>query len=307
MKTFRLLGTAVLAIASATIMNAQCVANGSVTLTGNPGEVLITDNSTSSGGGTYSYISFYNNTTSQNAGYVNLQPTTTSANYTFTTNGNYTYYLEAGDSLTSCYDSIGGSFTISGLGGGASCNADFNLYQDSVNQGLYYAWNNSTGTNLTYSWDFGDGNSSALAYPTHTYAAVGSYSICLTVADGTGCTDTQCDTIVVVVKAAGTTLNVLAPGQVVRVEEVSLMSDVAIYPNPTHGTFRLSVNVSTNIDALVKISNLSGQVLDQQNIQMNMGANEIIFNQSQLANGIYLVNVINENSGEVSTMKLIKE
>ena len=307
MKTFKLFGTAVLTFASAAIISAQCVASGSVTLTGNPGEISIVDNSTSSGGGLYSYISFYNNTTSQNAGYVNLQPTTTTATYTFTDNGNYTYYLEAGDSLTNCYDSIGGTFTISGLSGGSNCGADFSLYQDSINQGLYYAWNTSTGSGLSYSWDFGDGNTSTVAYPTHTYASVGNYLICLTVADGNGCSDTYCDTIVIVVKAAGTTLNVLAPGQVVSVEEVSLMNEVSVYPNPTHGTFRLSVNASGNMNVLVNISNLAGQVLDQQNIQMNTGANEIIFNQSQLANGIYLVNVINEKSGEVSTMKLIKE
>lgn len=307
MKTIKLLGTAILTLTSAAILHAQCTANATVTLTGNPGEISITDNSTSSGGGTYSYISFYNTTTSQNAGYVNLQPYTTSATYTFTDNGNYNYYLEAGDSLTNCSDSIGGTFVITGLTGGTTCSADFSLYQDSTNQGQYYAWNNSTGTGLTYSWDFGDGSTSNAAYPTNTYASVGNYLICLTVDDGNGCTDTFCDTINVVVKAAGTSLTVLAPGQTVGVEEVSLMNEVNLYPNPTKGAFRLSVNVAENMSVLVNVTNLTGQVIEQANIQLSQGSNEVVFNQDQLTAGIYLVNVISEETGEVSTIKLIKE
>ncbi len=42
--------------------------------------------------------------------------------------------------------------------------------------------NQSTGTApLTYAWDFGDGGSSALPSPSHTYAAAGTYSVKLTV------------------------------------------------------------------------------------------------------------------------------
>ena len=60
--------------------------------------------------------------------------------------------------------------------------------------------NNCTGSKFTktftntsiaadsYLWDFGDGNTSTLEFPTHTYAAVGTYSITLTVHnDSTGC------------------------------------------------------------------------------------------------------------------------
>jgi PKD repeat protein len=306
MKIFKLLGTALLTVASTAIINAQCAASGTVTLTGNPGEVSIMDNSTTSGGGTYSWMSFYNTTINQNAGSVSLQPSTSSTTYTFTNNGVYAYYLEVQDTISNCYDSIGGTFTISGLAGGPACEADFNLYQDSTNQGLYYAWNNSAGSGLTYSWDFGDGSTSTLTYPSHTYSSVGNYVICLTVADGSGCSDTHCDTINVVVKA-GTTLNVLAPGQVVGVEETNLINAVSVYPNPTKGAFRLSVNVAESMAVLVNVTNLTGQILEQSNVQLSQGANEVIFNQEQLSNGIYLVNIINQESGEVSTLKLIKE
>ncbi|WP_202935137.1 PKD domain-containing protein [Halorussus amylolyticus] len=52
----------------------------------------------------------------------------------------------------------------------------------------------------SYDWDFGDGNTSTGANPTHTYAAPGDYTATLTVADGAGHTDT--DTLTVTVEDA---------------------------------------------------------------------------------------------------------
>lgn len=40
----------------------------------------------------------------------------------------------------------------------------------------------------TWSWDFGDGNSSGFQNPTHTYAMAGVYSVTLTITDAEGCT-----------------------------------------------------------------------------------------------------------------------
>ena len=47
----------------------------------------------------------------------------------------------------------------------------------------------SDGTVTTWSWEFGDGGVSAVADPTHDYAAAGSYPVTLTVADDDGETD----------------------------------------------------------------------------------------------------------------------
>ena len=45
------------------------------------------------------------------------------------------------------------------------------------------------GDNLSYSWDFGDGNASNDAVTTHTYSNAGTYSVILTVTDSAGNTD----------------------------------------------------------------------------------------------------------------------
>lgn len=51
--------------------------------------------------------------------------------------------------------------------------------------------NNSTGTgSLTYLWDFGDGNSSTLTNPTHTYTTFGTFNVSLKVTDNNSCSKT---------------------------------------------------------------------------------------------------------------------
>ncbi len=79
----------------------------------------------------------------------------------------------------------------------ASCNAHFYRYGSWLNVNFYSSTNHS-GT--TYSWNFGDGDTSALRNPSHTYALPGAYYVCLTVTrTGAGgsvlCTSTQCDSI----------------------------------------------------------------------------------------------------------------
>jgi gliding motility-associated-like protein len=51
--------------------------------------------------------------------------------------------------------------------------------------------NLSTGTGaLTYQWNFGDGNTSAQANPSHNYNSAGNYTVQLIVTNSTGCRDT---------------------------------------------------------------------------------------------------------------------
>jgi hypothetical protein len=54
----------------------------------------------------------------------------------------------------------------------------------------YFLGTNPTGA--TYSWDFGDGSTSTLENPQHTYTASGFYTVCLTTTYN-GCTYTTCN------------------------------------------------------------------------------------------------------------------
>jgi PKD repeat protein/murein tripeptide amidase MpaA len=46
--------------------------------------------------------------------------------------------------------------------------------------------NTSLGTDLTYQWDFGDGNTSTETHPTHLYTSLGAYTVTLTASNNVG-------------------------------------------------------------------------------------------------------------------------
>lgn len=63
----------------------------------------------------------------------------------------------------------------------SSCTAPVNIIFQNLSTG--------TGT-LSYQWLFGDGGTSTLANPSHTYVAAGNYTVKLITTNSTGCTDT---------------------------------------------------------------------------------------------------------------------
>jgi len=81
--------------------------------------------------------------------------------------------------------------------GSSPCNANFTAYVDSTTAGLVYFSNNSTGNFTNYYWSFGDGTSSTLLNPVHTYTQQGTYTACLTVYNNNGCQSSSCNTVVI--------------------------------------------------------------------------------------------------------------
>lgn len=103
--------------------------------------------------------------------------------------------LTAGETYTILVDNFGASGNGFNMNFGGTVhmgpNAEFTatLGGDcrtvTLNRTPYY-----TGGNMTYSWNFGDGTSSAAGNPgSYTYAFEGNYFIGLTVTDANGCTD----------------------------------------------------------------------------------------------------------------------
>lgn len=85
------------------------------------------------------------------------------------------------------------------------------FFTSSVNGGTATFANGSTGTNLNYSWSFGDGNNSTQMQPSHTYTTTGYYAVCLTIYSTDSlnfCQDSYCDSIYVMADStAGTGCN----------------------------------------------------------------------------------------------------
>lgn len=108
---------------------------------------------------------------------------------------NQTYLAGIGDttytiqlivtSVDGCIDSTNQTVTVYQLP-----NATFTILDDTIcmNEAMLFA-NNSTNAN-NYLWDFGDGNTSAMISPGHTFAGSGTFQVSLVAYTINGCTDT---------------------------------------------------------------------------------------------------------------------
>ncbi|MBI4931305.1 MAG: PKD domain-containing protein [Bacteroidetes bacterium] len=73
------------------------------------------------------------------------------------------------------------------------CNAAFTTYVDQANPIVYF--NNNSSYNVSWFWNFGDGNTSTVQNPVHQYSVNSTYSVCLTTITTVGDTCFFCDTI----------------------------------------------------------------------------------------------------------------
>ena len=103
-------------------------------------------------------------------------------------------YTASGDSCTYCHVLTGGAgFTIN-LPDAPPCIANYiSVYDSASNNYTVTADPTTIALATSYHWDFGDGSTSALALPTHTFTTPGSYNVCLKIytAGGDSCSYCQ--------------------------------------------------------------------------------------------------------------------
>jgi len=115
--------------------------------------------------------------------------------HTYLANGFYNVCLTiSGDSCQSTYCSdvtVGNDTTNTG------CHASFYAYSDSsINQRTYYFVNTSDTIGMSYFWSFGDGTSSYIRNPEHTFPSSGTYDVCLTIS-GNSCQNSFCTVVAI--------------------------------------------------------------------------------------------------------------
>lgn len=278
--------------------NAQCSAPLSITPTANPGEVTLEYDlgGVASPSTFYGEISFYNSTTSTSYNNVYVTQGNNPLTYQFVENGTYDIWSLTMDTNSTCIDTIYYTYQVTGISG-TSCNADFNIVNDSLTTTDYYGFNYSTGTNLTYSWDFGDGGTSTDQYPVHTFLTTGTFNICLTIDDGNGCTDTHCQTLTVYTKATNTSLNIHDPATASFVKEE--INEISVYPNPSNGDFAIAFNSNDSKTGQINILDLQGKVIVSKNFESTAGQNKVNFDLNGIATGVYFWQFNNGTTGKL--------
>jgi hypothetical protein len=170
-----------------------------------------------------------------------------------------------------------------------------------------WVWNLTSGGQppYTYLWNFGDGTSSMDPYPTHFYASGGTYQLCLTIADASGCTSTYCDEITVDEDGLYTGLiedgrpGMLRNGFTLRVinelptavAERDVVEQVAMWPNPVEDIIGLSFTSGRSANLTLSIMDLNGRIVRTSNNAVIMGLNRHSISVADLESGMYLLQI----------------
>lgn len=165
-----------------------------------------------------------------------------------------------------------------------------------------WVWNLSDGSgDLQYLWSFGDGTSSTEAFPTHTYAGSGTYQLCLTISDNSGCTDTYCDAITMdndgilggfMGEGNRTTwtlrvMNALSTS----VNDASELAITATWPNPVVDQLNVHLDNRTSGTVAMAILDLNGRVIRTGNSAVNLGNSHRTIGVADLDAGMYLLQI----------------
>lgn len=244
-----------------------------------------------------------------------------SGNYTFLWNtgeitqqiqvtqpGNYCVTMI--DSAINCYATSCYTFDTNQ---NINCSASYITYYDAAYPTDVFLIPVVLGTNLSYFWDFGDGNFSTDTFPSHTYANLGYYNVCLTVTSmdsNIACTSTYCDTVGIAPlvnqkTTTGFNLNVVRNLAAVSVKELSNIESLTIYPNPTQDMLFLELNTTSSLASQVEIKDIMGRVIKMQVVNTQKGLNQVQMDVLDLETGMYFLTYTQNK--EVKTLPFVKQ
>jgi len=178
------------------------------------------------------------------------------------------------------------------------CSAQYTIVPDTAILHHYYFTNNTIGYEpIDYLWSWGDGTYDSTAYPSHTYDSAGTYNICLSITDFTGCTNTYCDSSNLQ-KDPNTIISVdVIPPVIAGINTHELSDQIKIYPNPTIN----DITIESTQPALIEIYNIHGQLL--KTIKANSIKTKVDI--SGFSKGFYLIKL--SNSSNTFIRKFVKE
>ena len=155
-----------------------------------------------------------------------------------------------------------------------------------VNQNIDFTYSGDADA-ILWTWNFGDGDTSTLANPTHVYLQEGEYTVSLVAQNGKGCTDSFSTTVSI--------------GEPLAVKNTEFAHSVNVYPNPNNGRFTFSYEGPAS-EIHVVLYSLSGQTLFADDVQVRESV-KMEFDDLNLAPGMYFLQV--EDGLALETLKII--
>ncbi|GEM_PF-5453438 len=145
-------------------------------------------------------------------------------------------------------------------------------FTSTVNSSTVNFTDASTGNTISaWSWDFGDGNTSTVQNPSHTYSADGDYIVCLSITDDCG-SMTLCDTV---------TISTLS------IDELTAENGFTIFPNPSSGTIAVAIKSVISDNTLFTVKDAAGRIVYAESLLQPTTYVDL----STLSNGVYYVNL----------------
>ncbi len=222
----------------------------------------------------------------------------------------YTYHWSTGETTSSIQVYSSGSYglTVYNAAGDSAVavpvpvsidtvTAQFTVFPDPSVAHAWLAVNQSSGSNLNYTWIWGDGTVDGSGpAPTHTYDSAGYYTICLFVSDGAGCSDYFCDSSRYLSKTNSQTISFTVVQYPLSVLDANTTPvTVSYYADAVH----FSDNITDPSD--VSLYDMSGRiVMSRRNWTGSALATDV------LADGVYIVSLQNSKrilSGRISIVR----
>ena len=147
----------------------------------------------------------------------------------------------------------------------------------STNGNVVTFTNTSTGAS-SYSWDFSDFTNSSATSPSHAFISNGSYPVILTAING-ACSDTLLLTINITV----------------GIEELMGLNNISIYPNPANENLVVAFDNQSGSAFKLLVSDRVGRIIQTIDVQ-DEDQNFVTMNVSSLANGMYSILFVGQNS-----------
>ena len=171
------------------------------------------------------------------------------------------------------------------LNGAQPVTAAFAPSANNVNTQTAVSFGNTSQNANTYSWNFGDGSTSGLVSPVHTYTAPGIYTVELTATNSSGCSSTTGQSI---------TVNSVATG----INNVVSENGISLWSNKNNVYVDFS-NAGSDVNAVIKIYDVLGQEISEDKYTLNGLYQKEIDN----IEAAYVIVAVNNND-KITTKKL---